>query len=336
MRGSRTAAVLIGLALGVTIVTGCAGQAPAETPAASAPVSTPEPTVEPIVIGPAEMPPVPFDGDCERMLSAEDLSETLGKNVVFEWSGAGGTGANIGALHCSWQVGEFDSMSATVIPRAGLDGATLSPDRVESYFADCESHVCSWQGGDDDVWVGFDYLAMGLDRDVVDGWSSSLGERILTGVEESAAEPWVRDRTGWWPVLACAQIAQAVGDQLGEAVTGQEGGWEDLPSPWYVLAHQASRGTICSLQVGDTYVSFSALAGTGTEGWDTPLNWTAVELGIPGIDAFVSDQQYSADYSFTDGINGILVQMHGDEGAGPSPQDIAVAVAAAAASDFQP
>ncbi|MGN8553451.1 UNVERIFIED_CONTAM: hypothetical protein OHV15_12795 [Microbacterium sp. SLM126] len=335
MRRSPFAAALPVVVAVVLTLAGCAAPAPVETPAAS-PTSEPSatPTIEPIVIGPAEMPPVPFDGDCAKMLSIDELAGTLGESVEFEWAGTDAKGKSTGALHCSWRVGESDSMSATVIPRAGLDGAALSPDLEDFYFAECDSHVCSWQGGDDRVWVGLDFRAAGLTREVVDSWGDDLGSRIVARYGASAAEPWIRGRTGWWPALDCAHIAKVIGAQLGETLTGDEMGWEDAPSPWYALVDQALRSTDCVLQLQDTDVNLSTSPGTGIDQWDA-LRWTAQDLGIPGIEGFKSDQQRVSDYALTDGINSVLLQIYSGDGDTVAPRDIAVAVAAAAASDFQ-
>lgn len=337
----RSPLALLGLVLAAALAaSGCAPRAATPDPTTSvetAPTAEPSPTVDPVVVGPAEMPPPVFGGDCTKALSSEDVAAVMGDAWSSEPSRTQPVSANVGALECVWTKSDDSNaqVRVTVIQESALDGAALSAELADEYYAGCEIAVCSWQGGEDGLWIGIDFIERDLTRQVVDSWGADLGELIIARHVQAAPAPWVRDRNGWWPSLDCAQVAEAVSAQLGETLAGQDAGWEEIPAPGYMLAHQASRGTECNLALGDTYLRFSMSSGTGAER-PPGFEWTAEDLGVPGIQAFVSDQEDVADYTFTDGINTATIQIHTWPGDPVVPhRDIAVAVAAAAASGFE-
>ncbi|MCW3492442.1 DUF3558 domain-containing protein [Microbacterium sp. SSM24] len=333
MRRSPFAAALPVVAVVLTL-TGCAATAPVETPAAS-PTSAPSatPTIEPIVIGPAEMPPVPFDGDCAKALTPEDIAAVTGRNLLLdEFRNFEPLIDNVGGLRCSWS-GDGGQMAIAVMPRSGLDGAEIPAELTATYFEDC-GWVCSWQGGDDAVWTAVSFqFDDGMTREVVDGWGSTLGPRVVRNYVSSAGEPWVRDRTGWWPTFECQALADAVGTQLGTDLVGLQYGPEHLGAPEQTLAILAGRETACILQDagGELNLLLSTEAGLGGSFREAPESapTAPVDLGVPGITAQTRGE---SGFSVADGVNRADLYVY--ESALPL-RDIAVAVAAAAASDFQ-
>lgn len=325
------------------VLTGCAAgpaAAPAPTPSTDAP--TPTPTVETLVVGPAEMPPVPFSGDCSAMLTVDDIAEVTGHDMGTGTREESAIEANAGALSCRWTDGANRITSATVVPWAGLDVSALPSKYADAFAGDCRSDFCSWQGGDDHVWITVDFFDNWeqLPRESVDVWGDRLGARIMGRVAEASVGAWTRDRTGWWPTLDCDQIASAVGAQLGQPLTASTQGWEHRPPPWVALAHEASRVTSCALDTGDAAVFLTVMSGSGIEEWRNLEAWAADDLGVPGIESFsnedIRSSYPSAAYALTDGINGAHITIAGGEDGFAIPaRDLAVAVAAAASSGFE-
>ena len=338
MRRSPLAAVLA--VATVIALAGCAtapAAKPDPTPPAPTPTPTPTPTttVESMVVGPAESPPVAFGGDCTRVLEPDDIAEVMGMSVEPATSEPDPVlGANVGSLWCSWASPQ-GSVRLTVIPQAGLDGATFPADSVKYYFEDCDTDwVCGWQGGDSSIWIGMALSHPEMTRESVDAWGSALGERITGNHEAVRDEPWVRDRTGWWPTFTCEQIAAAVGAQLGAEVTGEFVGYIDPPAPGMVMADVASRHVQCMVSAPqDVGIAvLSTRAGTAASAPASP----AVALGIPGITAATISAGYylgGQGFSITDGTN--VVWLEAASAGGWSEQQIATAIAAAAASGFQ-
>lgn len=325
----------LGLVVLGLVLTGCTAPAPQEPAAAATPTPTPSPTptIEPRVIGPAEMPPVPFDGDCASMITAEDIVDVVGESWTFEGGYSEGVVANVGGLQCSFRTAGGRYVNIAVLPKSGLNGTQLSQEIADFYFAECSPWSCAWQGGDDDLWIALNVNERDLTRETVDGWGSGLAQRILARRAESAPAPWVRDRTGWWPVFDCAQIAEAVGSRLGQTLVGSDGGWEDPPGPAYTLAYDASRSTDCILELGETSIHLGTASGTDNDLMQD-VGWQPADLGVPGITAFVGDQESVVGYALTDGINDVSLLIYGEQPPFPT-RNIAVAVAAAAATGFQ-
>lgn len=335
MRCSPRSAVLLGLAVVLT-VTGCATPAPTETPAASPSAPAPEPTVEPLVIGPAQMPPIAFGGECAKALSLADVTEVLGAEATLDGSRPEGRTSidSAGGLQCAWTTPEAQ-LTLDVIPRSGLNGAAFPEERAARYFDECnDGWFCSWEGGDHQVWLALTFTNQGMTRSEVDAQAEALAPRVLANFATAGDEPWTRDRTGWWPALACDDLAVAVGSQSGDALTGEEGRIEDLPYPGYLITQEGTGHTDCTL-----YDDAGAVVGrvVTDPGLGAPPLWSGgepVDLGAPGITALASpigDTRWV--YVMGDGVNRVYVEA-GDSSVG-TPEQFAVAVAAAAASDFQ-
>jgi hypothetical protein len=340
MRHSPITLLGASLAAVALLLSGCATPAPT-TPGASAEPSeqtpTPAPTSasDPIVIGPAEMPPVAFGGDCEKVLTPADIAEVTGKELALQppiqveppIDSAGG-------LRCGWsdELSDGASLRVGVLPQAGLDGAEIDADHAQIYFVECH-WVCSWEGGDESVWleISFQYPSA-MTRGVIDEWGEALGARITARYADASADaPWVRDRSGWWPKFECGQLADAVGAQLGIALEGTAAGYDSRPAPVQWMAHRASRGTRCHLEGEGTNLGVWTSAGLGGSltadpGWESS---TPIDLGVPGITAQQASEEAIA---LSDGVNRASFYVY----EAPVPvRDVAAAIAAAAASDFQ-
>jgi hypothetical protein len=329
----------IGLAAFSLALTGCATAEPEAAPAASStptPTPTPTPTVEPIVIGPTEMPPVVFGGDCEEVLSADEVTTILGaESTIEELPPALGKFAdqNAGALKCSWTT-DGAGLDVTLITRGALGSAVFPAEVSARYFEDCDGWFCSWQGEEDGLWMLFTFTREGMSQAEVEAGGEALAPIVGANYAESGSEPWVRDRTGWWPALDCGQIAVAVGAQAGAELSGER--WDSLegPDPGYLMAAEGTGEAHCTLydEAGDIVGFVTTNPGLGA-----PPIWPdsePVELGAPGITAVTDGATGSLTlYAMSDGVNRVHVQSSGSSVG--TPEQFAVAVAAAAASDFQ-
>lgn len=331
LAGIATALALLGLTLA-----GCASPAPAETPAVSA-EPTPEPTIEPIVIGPAEMPPVPFGGDCAKALSVDDIAEVTGVTVAPEAPSQGEAMGNVGGLECEWLAANGDRVILALIPRAGLDGAVFPEDLAPTFFGPCTAgSYCAGQGGDDNAWVGVTLVAPeGTTQEDFDAWNEELGRRALENYAATADAPWTRDRAGWLPALDCGQVGDAISAQLGVPVAGQISGWDaDRPPTGYVMALEASQQTACYLVLDEAQgASLTIWPGLGEA--LRADGATEVDFGIPGITAYEgAESDYRGrTHIMTDGVN--RIDLGARTGDAEAQRRFAVAVAAAVASDFE-
>lgn len=336
MRHSPLAALIVGAALGLAL-TGCTPSPNVSTTPEALPSATATPTVEPVVIGPTDTPPVAFGGDCSKVLAPEQIADATGLSLELQVSSANeGTSANVGALWCAWEGPEGRAVRLTIIPQAGLDGTTFPADSMKYYFEDCDADwVCAWQGGNDSIWIGLSFQSVpDMTRQSVDAWGAALGEQIMAHHSTAGDEAWIRDRNGWWPTVDCDQVAESVGAQLGLALSGEQVGYIDPPAHGHVMADLASRYSVCSLSTSDGagMAVLSLTAGTASSSPSSP----SIELGIPGVTAATTDAGYYLDgdgFALTDGTN--LVWLEAASSGERSPQQIATAVAAAAASGFQ-
>jgi hypothetical protein len=343
VRPSPLAALAVGLAAFSFALTGCATGAGAsvEPPAAvpsSEPTPTPTPTVEPIVIGPAEMPHVVFGGDCDAALAVEEVADVLGAEVTVNARSYGpimkSSMSNIGGLECSYTTGEAH-LELAVIPRTGLEGAKSLT--TGSYFEGCNGgQYCSWQGGDDLAWLALTFIYTGMTQEEADSEAAALASNVLANLAAAGEEPWTRDRTGWWPALSCDAVADAVGSQAGVVLTGEDEGFPDIPVPAPAMAAAGSRQAKCILWDDDseTVVGFVRISpGLGAAPLRT--DGVPVDLGAPGISAETGPGDSGhGPFFLSDGVNRVEVETYGDTSLG-TPMELAVAVAAAAASDFE-
>ncbi len=341
MRTSPLANLVLGLAVISVVLTGCATGAaePAGNPAAAPPTEpSATSTAEPIVVGPAEMPPVAFDGDCAQALSIDEVSELLEVTATEQPVAPDEVLLNLGGLTCRWSEADDLALMVHAIPRAGLDGAELPAEFDD--MLECPSdpvasealhRSCAWEGGDDELWLGLVLPLHGQQTAAdIDEAGTALAERILERHAASGAQAWVRDRSTWWPSFDCAQVATALSAELGEPVDGQVVPWDaDLAPIGRIMKREAGRLSDCSFAgsagpAGSVHV-YPGLGGGPFEGVAT------VDLGIPGITAY--EPIDDGPYIVTDGVNRVEVWSY--ETSAIEPRDFVAAIAAAAASDFQ-
>lgn len=339
MRRSLPAAILLGLAAVGLALAGCA-QTPGERPAPTgdaSPAPDPSPTVEAIAVGPGEVPPTVFGGDCGSVLSAADLADVLGADAApaeVSPPQSRSNSQNAGGLMCRWTTSE-GSLEVGVIPRAGLGDAEFPDALVARYFEECnDGWFCSRQGGDDEVWFALTFTDQGMSQADVEAKSEVLAPRLLANHAAAGDEPWTRDRTGWWPALDCDGVAAAVGARWGSELTGEPAGLEHLPLPIFLMSAEGAGAVDCTLAdaSGATVGRVVADPGLGV----TPF-WASgeqVDLGLPGITAVGIDLESDRPvYIMSDGVNRAYFDAVGTPvGAAES---LAVAVAAAAEADFE-
>lgn len=342
MRRSLLAVAGVVAAAACLALTGCVPVAVAPTPdaAPSLPASpSPSPTATPETVPPGEMPPVVFGGDCTKMLAAGDIADVMATALTAAASTAAvGMMANVGALSCGWaDVAGLPVVSVTVIPAAGLDGTTFPPESMGYYFEECDvDWVCAWQGGDEAVWIAASFQGVPeMSRQRVDAWGEALGAKIAANHAAAPDEPWVRDRTGWWPTFDCTALADSVGRQLGTELVAEDAGFIDPPAPGWIMAGLASRYSSCVLRDGggNDVVYVTTAAGIGT----APVadGWSRVDLGVPGVNAASGGRgPFGGEmFSLAVGVNEVSIEAR-DTSIG-APLAVATAVAAAAASDFE-
>lgn len=302
-----------------------------EQGADAAPSPTPTPDVR--LIGAGERPPMVFAGDCEAAISPDELGQALGYEVIgFTARSESWTRAvnSAGGLSCEWEGGRLD-----IMPRAGLGDAELRPGSYAYYFGACED-TCSWVWENESVWIsGASWGAAGRTREEADAAAASIGPTVAERWT-ATNDLWERDRTGWLPVLTCDDIAAAVGEQLGSDLTAAEAGYHDPAGAAVEIGDAAARMAWCSLS-DDDGVAFAVVRTDAGIAWDVPWEGQGkpIELGVPGIDSFVKDRGgYSPwrVYELTDGVNVVTAEV--DDEARWSEQQIATAIAVAAASDF--
>lgn len=337
MRRSPLAAAAV---LALLALAGCAaGPAASADPtptAASTPTPTATPTVEATLVGPAELPPQVFGGDCGAAVDPAVLEQANGRSIGdvtegdLRWSPSL---RSAGGLSCDFSGGRLD-----ILPRAGLADAELPAREHEYYFVNCD-WTCAWVWETDALWIsGSDWSAEDRSRAGMDAIAAAVGPHVAERWESLDEQPWTRDRTGWLPVIGCDAMAAAVGQQLGAQLNGQEVGYHDPPVPAVRMGDVASRVSWCALSAGEhTLAEVRSSAG---DAWSAPRDESAVrvDLGVPGVTAFEAEgwaYLRGAGFQLTDGINVTFASVS-EDGVEWTAQQIVTAIAAAAASDFQP
>lgn len=332
----RALPALVVAVLAVTLVACAPEPAPTKTPTTT-PTSTPAPTPTPTqtgeAIAPGAQPPPVFDGDCAAALSSTDIDDVAGTDMTPYSADTEASIANAGGLTCQW-TGTDASLTVSILPRAGIGDAQLPVAAEKQYFQDCDPTLaCSWLWDEGDLWIAgtFQFIA-GMSQSKVDGWGQELGDTIAANHAKQAAAPWVRDRTGWWPVVDCAQVATAVADALGGKVTGKTATYPDPPAPGVVMGDTAAHLTACALTVPGTSMPLMLYAYAG-EAWhvresEADKAFDTKVDGITGYRLANYDSSPSNSFSFTDGVNRVRIDVPSDAKA--SVGEIARAVAKAA------
>ena len=336
----RRSPLALGLALSVVLaLTGCApaeSNGPTSTPvAASSPTPTPTSTAEALIVGPAELPPQVFDGDCATAIEAAALAQALGYSVDEvrgrDMKSSEGI-RSAGGLSCEWDGGRID-----IVPRDGLGDAELPAAMSDYYFVTCD-WACAWVWETDSLWItGADWRIDGRTRAEVDALGSAVGPHIAERWESTGEQPWTRDRTGWLPEIECDAMAAAVGEQLGGTLIGAEASYHDPPGAAVTLTDIASNASWCVLSAEGRMLA--SVHVSGGRAWSTPTDPDAasVDLGVPGIESYESagfGYIRGASYELTDGISVIRADVLNDHPEWTADQ-LVTAVAAAAASGFR-
>ncbi|MBO9626443.1 MAG: DUF3558 family protein [Microbacterium sp.] len=164
-----------------------------EPPSSSAPTASPS------------EPRAAFDGDCEQVLSAEALSNALGRQLKV-WSATWDDGADrgLGGVSCNWASGDYPSVFARVevYPTEVLDVSFVTGAAANGCEADASSCVVSDVFGD--VWVGVHVQANGAAGhvDALRPVLADIGARVST-----QPDPTPELRADWWgPVPTCADL----------------------------------------------------------------------------------------------------------------------------------
>lgn len=306
----------------------------APTPGASV-APTPTPTAEERVVGPGDKPPTVFDGDCDSALAAADLQGVIGTPLPLASSSSDGAVGNVGGLACSWEAGGA-AVRLEILPRDGLRDTQFPADQAAFYFEDCDAQwVCAGEAEDGDLWIGASFQSFAeADRDQIDDWTTAIAAFVFRDFAGSGAEPWTRDRTGWWGELDCAALAHTMARDLGADFAGEQGGFIDPPLPGVVMATTASNWSNCYLNDGaHTFEVYSA-AG---EAWTLPTDGDQpVDTGVQGISAWLSSDYQSTTsvaYTLTDGINSLSASIATD--ATWTAEQALTALATAAASGWK-
>ena len=220
---ARSLLVAVAVALAVTM-SGCVPEpAPTTTATATAtPTPTPTPTATGEAVAPGAQPPAIFGGKCPAALASTDIDNVAGTDMTPYEAETEASVANVGGLNCMW-TGTDASLSVSILPRTGLGDAQLPAATAKQYFEDCDPSLsCSWLWNEEDLWISgtFQFIP-GMSQSEVTAWGQALGDIIAANHVAQPEALWVRDRTGWWPVRDCTDVAAAVGKELGSTVKGK-------------------------------------------------------------------------------------------------------------------
>jgi hypothetical protein len=340
------------LLLAATVVTlsACAtprGAAPtAAPPVAESPSPTPAEETA-LVVGPGDEPPRLFGGDCENMLSVDEVSGLIDRTLQADDLGGPGeiaTTENAGGLQCSWSnADEGVHVSVTAFPAESFDDLDLTAVGGDWTSDDCEWY-CAVVRESGDVVVattinGTDLLAGG---DSPSAKIALLGDEVTSLVaanaEEGAGDPWQRDRQGWRSVSRCDALGAAVAAELSIPVTGETFSfYVDSPLAGSLAGDAASRMWVCALNndTGARVVAWGYAGGGWASRATTPGPEDAPVTGLPeGWDAVLLPSTIAPDstegpgMALTDGVNFVnLLAVPADFGA--SPEQLAAALATA-------
>jgi hypothetical protein len=327
----RSSSLALAALVAFGVLTACTPQEEPDASSTPDPVATIDPTPAPTtkIIAGGEAPPPVFAGDCALAVPAGELTAATGiEGIVVARRDQTWTRSvdNVGGLVCEWQGGDVTG-NVTILPKIGLDGATLPTEESDYYFGSCDWN-CSWQWESPEIWVmGYSSDLADRGRDEADRIGAAIGAGIAGRVVE-AGLGWQRDGERWWPARDCADRATELGSHIGATVIAEAAGYHDPPSPATALADIASNRIWCGFSTEGHQIAL-AVFESGVA-WDLP--WAGlgepVDLGVAGVQAFHSTQGgYLGGevYEATDGINGLNVEIAPDSGW--APQELAAVFA---------
>jgi hypothetical protein len=288
-------------------------------------------------VAPGAQPPAIFGGKCPAALASTDIDNVAGTDMTPYEAETEASVANVGGLNCMW-TGTDASLSVSILPRTGLGDAQLPAATAKQYFEDCDPSLsCSWLWNEEDLWISgtFQFIP-GMSQSEVTAWGQALGDIIAANHVAQPEALWVRDRTGWWPVRDCTDVAAAVGKELGSTVKGKPAAYPDPPAPGVAMSDIASQRTACQLTVPGATTPLAVFAYAG-EAWharesEADKTFDTRVAGVTGYRLANYDGSPSNSFSLTDGVNRVHIDVPSDAKA--SVGDIARAVARAAASGF--
>jgi hypothetical protein len=326
------------------------------TPTSAPPVAespSPTPAEEAtLVVGPGDEPPRLFDGDCENMLSDEQVSTAIGRDlvaIVQEGSHADPRVANVGGLTCLWDNADGVHVVVTAFPAAALAGTDLTTVGADWTAADCDWYcaVIS-ESGDVVVATTINGTEVLPGDDAPSAKIAALGDQIAATVATNAAaredEPWQRDLAGWRSVSRCDALADAMGNDLSLPLSGEVSTrYIDLPLIGGLVGDAASRSWTCSLTT-DAGVRVLAWGHAGGA-WSSPVRAgdpaNTPLAGLPaGWEGVLLPSEPAPDggegpsVALTDGVNDLtLYAVPADFGADPERLAAALATAFPDAAD---
>jgi hypothetical protein len=222
---------------------------------------------------------------------------------------------NVGGLVCEWRGGDV-SGEVTIIPKAGLEGASLPAAEADYYFERCD-WGCSWEADSADLWIsGYASDLPDLGRAEADRIGAEIAAAIAANAAAAGVD-WQLDRMQWWPAQGCETLAAELTTHLGGPVASQDAGYHDPPSAATALADIASHRTWCAFEVDGRQIALAVFESGAA--WDVPMAdlGEAVDLGVPKVEAFLSSQGgYLGGqvYEATDGVNAMTVEIAPDSG----------------------
>lgn len=335
----------MGFAFVVALSVGIVACAPAgETTESAAPSeSTAAPTTssspEVLTVGPADKPPVLFNGDCASMLSDEEVSDVVGVELsLYDSSGDSSGMANTGGLNCDWQ-GESGDVHISASPTSQINGTDLSAEMRDIYFGSCSSDVsnCGSEWESEDLWISLGFnLLPNMANGGVEAWSSALGEEIQAQYEQQPTELWTQDRTGWWQNEDCADLSASVSAGAGIDIDVEEYGYIDFPRAGFFLQDKALGVTDCRAALAadtsaDVDITFRATPGAA---WNLNSDeLSELDSDVEGITIYQSTE-FENLFVLTDQVNVGTLSPYVGADAPISPESFAIALAGALAQTW--
>lgn len=330
----RPAALSLAL-LTTLLLAGCASSAtsPGAVPEVSPPASTSAPTPS----ASAEIvltPTVPFDGDCERVLTAADLDGFFGEQWATEETKTEDWGIgeyldmapiqNVGGLECRWYVdgaaeASVSSVSVTIAPESSLPSAYTGQFREAQCGTESDAELCRMARIEEDLWV------LAEVSDAMTEPAPDLLPDLLDAVSTHLPTPAqsVSD-AGWWSLPTCEDFGAAMALQhlIGEDYN--TGLWEGEESFQMAALREAGVSVLCEWSTGDGrvapdggyHVPSITIVNGGHWRWQEFADFDGAESAVvPGADdaLFVpgDDGATAGQVLVTDGVN--VMQVSGGD-----------------------
>lgn len=332
-------AIVLALSLGIVACAPAAETTESTTPSTSTAAPTTSSTPEILTIGPAEKPPVLFDGDCANMLSDEQISDVVGVELsLYDSSGDSLSMANTGGLNCYWQ-GESGDVHISASPTSQINGTDLSAEMRDTYFGSCSSDVsnCGSEWESEELWISLGFnLLPDMANGGVEAWSSELGEEIQARYEKQPTEAWMQDRTGWWQNEDCADLSTSISADAGVDIDVEEYGYIDYPRAGFFLQDKELGVTDCraGLAAGSSTevdITFRATPGAA---WNiNPDELREVDSDVEGIAVYQSADSEN-EFVLTDQVNVVTLSAYVGADGPFSAESFAIALAGALAQTW--